>query len=56
MKSELLRDIPCSDPDCGTILGWPDELLCEDCLGAFAKADVPTENEQLTLDVEQEAA
>ncbi len=56
MNGELLRDIPCSDPDCGTILGWPDEPLCEDCLGAFDKQGIATEDEQLTLDVEEEAA
>lgn len=48
--SYLLRSIPCDDESCGTVLGWPDAHLCEDCAGALEQQGIATPDEQLTLE------
>ena len=56
--SELLRDdVPCTDPDCGTVLAGPtDPSLCEDCREQFEQAGIPTRDEQLELVPDEEQA
>ena len=51
----LLRDVPCDDEACPTVLGGPtDPDLCEDCAAAFEQQGIATSNEQLSLGVEEE--
>jgi hypothetical protein len=57
MSDELLRDIPCDDPDCPTVLGGPTHPdLCEDCADAFHQQGVPTADQQLELASDEEQA
>ena len=56
MSFELSRDVPCSDEDCATVLGWPEAPICPDCADALEQQGIATEDVQLTLDDEEEAA
>jgi hypothetical protein len=54
MSDELQRDVPCTDPDCGTVLGWPDASICEDCGHALEQQGIVVEDEQLEFLVPDE--
>ena len=50
MSDELLRTVPCDDPECPTVLAGPaDPDLCEDCASAFEAQGIATSSEQLHL-------
>lgn len=56
MSDQLLRDVPCTDESCPTVLAGPtDPSLCSDCREQFEKLGIATSNEQLSLDVEEAA-
>lgn len=55
MSDELLRDVPCSDESCATVLGWQDGEICEDCTAQIEQQGIATSNEQLTLTDEEGA-